>query len=87
MEFYSDIKLLYKEFSKFSETNLIGVGPDLSPHYRLNLEQYRRWFPESTLGDPGWSQVIILFERSKISYKTFQNMKTLFMIIRVSTPE
>ena len=62
MEFYSDIKLLYKEFSKFSETNLIGVGPDLSPHYRLNLEQYRRWFPESTLGDPGWSQVIVLFD-------------------------
>ena len=52
MEFYSDIKLLYKQFAEFSETNLIGVGPDLSPHYRLNLEQYRRWFPESTLGDP-----------------------------------
>jgi len=56
MEFQSDIKLLYQQFSQFSESNLIGVGNDLSPHYRLNLEQYRRWFPETTLGDPGWSQ-------------------------------
>ena len=68
MEFYSDIKLLYKQFPEFSEINLIGVGPDLSPHYRLNLEQYRRWFPESTLGDPGWSEVIIIL--GKRSFKT-----------------
>ena len=59
MEFYSDIKLLYNQFGQFSATNLIGVGHDLSPHYRLNLQQYRRWFPESTLGDPGWSQVFL----------------------------
>ena len=57
MEFHSDIKLLYKQFAEFSDTALIGVGPDLSPHYRLNLEQFRRWFPDSTLGDPGLSQV------------------------------
>jgi hypothetical protein len=86
MEFYSDIKLLYKEFSKCSETNLIGVGPDLSPHYRLNLEQYRRWFPESTLGDPGWSQVIILFDLRSFNNPS-KNMKNSFMIIRVSTLE
>ena len=60
MEFQSDVKLLYQQFSQFSESNLIGVGNDLSPHYRLNLEQYRRWFPETTLGDPGWSQVTCL---------------------------
>ena len=36
---------------------MLGVGQDLSPHYRLNLEQFRRWHPESTLGDPGPSQV------------------------------
>jgi hypothetical protein len=70
-EFYSDFKHLYKQFAEFLETNLIGVGPDLSPHYRLNLEQYWRWFPESTLGDPGWSQVIILLGNPILFSKTF----------------
>ena len=66
MEFFSDIKLLFNQFAEFSETNLLGVGHDLSPHYRLNLEQYRRWHPDSTLGDPGWSQVIIVFFSSSL---------------------
>ena len=52
-----NIKQLYQQFSQFSDNNMIGVAYDLSPHYRQNLEQYRRWHPESNLGDPGETQV------------------------------
>ena len=53
----TSLKRLHSQFAEFSEANVMGVGHDLSPHYRLNLEQYRRWHPESNLGDPGPSQV------------------------------
>ena len=56
LDIQSNIKLLYQQFAEFGPDNLIGVAHDLSPHYRLNLEQFRRWHPDSTLGDPGWSQ-------------------------------
>ena len=54
---HTDILQLYRQFSLFSASELVGVGRDLSPHYRLNLEQYRRWHPASTMGDPGPNQV------------------------------
>ena len=53
----ANLGLLYSQFSEFSGSAVLGVAHDLSPHYRLNLEQFRRWHPESTLGDPGPSQV------------------------------
>ena len=53
----TSLKLLHSQFSKFSGANVLGVGHDLSPHYRQNLEQFRRWHPETKLGDPGPSQV------------------------------
>ena len=39
----------------FSE--LIAVGPDLSPHYYLKLAAYREKFPETAVGQPGKTQV------------------------------
>ena len=56
LDIQCNIKLLYQQFAQFSPDQLVGVGYDLSPHYRLNLEQYRRWHPASTLGDPGPTQ-------------------------------
>ena len=53
----TNMRLLHSQFSEFSGSAVLGVAHDLSPHYRLNLEQFRRWHPESTLGDPGPSQV------------------------------
>ena len=53
----TSLKLMHYQFSKFSGANVLGVGHDLSPHYRQNLEQFRRWHPETKLGDPGPSQV------------------------------
>ena len=56
LDIQANIKLLHQQFSQFGPEQLVGVGYDLSPHYRLNLEQYRRWHPASTLGDPGPTQ-------------------------------
>ena len=56
LDIQCNIKLLYQQFAQFGPEQLVGVGYDLSPHYRLNLEQYRRWHPASTLGDPGPTQ-------------------------------
>ena len=57
LDIHTDIKVLFQQFSEFNSSNIIGVGYDLSPHYRLNLEQYRKWHPGSRLGDPGPTQV------------------------------
>ena len=57
LDIHTDIKVLFEQFSEFNSSNIIGVGYDLSPHYRLNLEQYRKWHPGSRLGDPGPTQV------------------------------
>merc|ERR1719445_2151713 len=56
LDFYSDVKLLYSQFFKFSDSNLLGVGPDMSPHYRRNLEQFRAQHMNTIIGDPGHFQ-------------------------------
>jgi len=53
LEFYRDVKLLYKQFAQFDSSQLIGVGLDLSPHYRTSLELYRKQNPGTHIGQPG----------------------------------
>jgi len=53
LEFYRDVKLLYKQFSQFDDQQLIGVGLDLSPHYKTSLELYRSQHPGTHIGEPG----------------------------------
>lgn len=66
----TSLKLLHSQFSQFSWDNVLGVGHDLSPHYRQNLEQFRRWHPETKLGDPGPSQGfntgVVLFDLERM---------------------
>ncbi|XP_023341624.1 xyloside xylosyltransferase 1 [Eurytemora carolleeae] len=38
------------------DSELIAVGPDLSPHYYLKLAAYREKFPETAVGQPGKTQ-------------------------------
>jgi len=70
LDIHTDIKVLFQQFSEFNSSNIIGVGYDLSPHYRLNLEQYRKWHPGSTLGDPGPTQGfntgVVLFDLDRM---------------------
>ena len=48
---------LYKHFQKFSETEIIGVANDLSPHYFNLAKSYREQNPETKVGSPGRFQV------------------------------
>jgi len=50
--FQCDVKDLENQFSELGESCL-GVGPDLSPHYHAQLQQYRREEPNTMIGKPG----------------------------------
>ena len=85
MSVQTNLGLLYSQFSKFSGSAVLGVAPDLSPHYRLNLEQFRRWHPESTLGDPGPTQVSrdSIMTRSSLYLQGFNTGVVLFDLERM----
>jgi len=53
LEFRVDMLHLYKHFRNFSETEMIGVANDLSPHYFDGLSNYRRQNPDTQIGLPG----------------------------------
>ena len=57
LEFRTDLKNLYRHFSKFSESELIGLGPDLSPHYYQMSKTFREKNPGTNIGSPGKYQV------------------------------
>ena len=53
LEFRCDIKLLEAQFDSMSETAVIGIGPDLTPHYRHETREYRARHPDTRVGGPG----------------------------------
>lgn len=56
LEFRIDMLNLYKHFKKFTETEMIGVANDLTPHYFNLAKSYRKLNPETNIGSPGRSQ-------------------------------
>ena len=55
LEFVSDIKLLHDQF-KLMDKAMIGIGPDLTPHYYSFLKGYIDRNVNSSLGLPGKMQ-------------------------------
>lgn len=55
LEFFSDIEELHQQFDKM-QSKVMGVGLDMSPHYRKNLKRYLELRPNSDLGLPGPKQ-------------------------------
>ena len=53
LEFRCDIKLLDDQFDAMSETAVIGIGPDLTPHYRHEARVFRTRHPDTEVGEPG----------------------------------
>ncbi|MCL4120782.1 UNVERIFIED_CONTAM: hypothetical protein GTU68_027720 [Idotea baltica] len=47
-----DIADLHSHFSRFSDTQVMGMSPELSPVYRNILTTYRSKHPDTTLGSP-----------------------------------
>lgn len=50
--FRSDAKLLFDQFHRFTEDNLFGLAPELTPVYRHILYRYRAQNPGTILGSP-----------------------------------
>ena len=57
LEFRIDLAELWGHFSRFSATEVIGIGPDLHPHYFINTQEYRESHPGTHVGSPGRFQV------------------------------
>ena len=55
----SDFIHLYRQFKEFSETNIIGVALNQTPHYFDKSRKYRERNPETQAGSPGPLQVRI----------------------------
>ncbi|KAJ8277187.1 hypothetical protein GJAV_G00072360 [Gymnothorax javanicus] len=52
LQFRSNIRDLFQEFSRFPAGAVIGIGPELQPVYRHMFWQYRRENPKTQVGDP-----------------------------------
>ena len=57
LSFRTDFLNLFKHFSQFSQSELIGIGPDLSPHYYGMTQLFREKNPGTQIGSPGRFQV------------------------------
>ena len=71
LEFFSNIRELYQEFYKMSPDQVMGVGLELTPHYRKFLgKQYLDLHPDTDLGLPGPKQGlntgVVLFRLDKM---------------------
>ena len=61
LKFRIDIAELYDMFEDFSNNQVMGVGVDLAPHYRIAFREYRKKNPNTMVGEPGRFQVRNLF--------------------------
>ena len=57
LKFRIDIAELYDMFEDFSNNQVMGVGVDLAPHYRIAFREYRKNNPDTMVGEPGRFQV------------------------------
>ena len=80
LEFRSDIGLLQQQFEKMSPSTLIGIGPDLTPHYRKVLSDYISRHPNTSLGLPGSTQGynsgVVLYQLERMRESDLYNMYT-----------
>ena len=59
LEFRSDVGLLHQQFQKMSPSALIGIGPELTPHYRRQLGSFL------TASHQGYNSGVVLFQLGK----------------------
>lgn len=79
LKFRIDIQELDAQFELFEPGNVMGVGLDLSPHYRHVLRFYREQNPGTHIGEPGRFQGlntgVVLFDFEKMrANKDFNRM-------------
>ena len=76
LEFTSYIKLLHNQFTIMGSA-LIGIGPDLTPHYHSVLTQYIKNNPNTSLGLPGpmqgFNTGVVLYRLDKMRESVLYN--------------
>ena len=55
--FHTSLEQLWRHFNLFSSQQVVSFAPDLSPHYRNMLHQYRQEHRGTPVGEPGEKQV------------------------------
>lgn len=77
--FKEDIAKLYEEFSKFEAQNVMGIGPDLQPQYRMDFSKYRSENPGTIVGSPrpgglqGFNTGVVLFDLDRMRKSALYN--------------
>jgi len=71
LEFHDDISKLAAEFTKMDDTEAVmGIGLDLSLHYRVMLTKYAEVHPDTQLGHPGplqgFNSGVVLYDLEKM---------------------
>ncbi len=70
LKFRIDISELFRQFENFGPDQMIGVGPDLAPHYRIAFRHYRALHPDTQVGEPGpmqgFNTGVVLFNFARI---------------------
>ncbi|CAL1286722.1 unnamed protein product [Larinioides sclopetarius] len=91
LKFLSDIRLLHQEFDKFEPQNVLGIGPDLQPQYRIDFAKYRNKNPGTSVGSPrpgnqGFNTGVVLFDldrmRNSSLYKSLINDTALDILCK-----
>ena len=79
LKFNADIKHLFEEFDKFSETNIIGIARENQPVYRHALHMYRNENKGTRVGDPppngltGFNSGVLLLDVEKMAHSKLYN--------------
>ena len=79
LKFRIDISELFEQFKNFGPDQMIGVGPDLAPHYRIAFRDFRALNPDTQVGEPGpmqgFNTGVVLYDfsrmRSNVKYNAY----------------
>ena len=70
IKFRIDISELFGLFDDFGPGQMIGVGRDLAPHYRIAFRDYRALNPGTPVGEPGdmqgFNTGVVLYDLDRI---------------------
>lgn len=76
--FKEDIRKLHDKFSNFNKENVIGIGPDLQPQYRMDFSKFRAKNPNTTVASPrpgmqGFNTGVVLFDLDRMRKSNLYN--------------
>ena len=80
LKFRIDIAELYDMFEDFSKNQVMGVGVDLAPHYRIAFREYRKKNPDTMVGEPGRFQVIYSCVHISLDTTFFKILKKPYIV-------